>query len=436
MTNDLQNLQQQAKLPANKVDSKVVAQFFAANKKSMMAVLPKHVSADRMTRIALSALRTTPKLMQCTTESLMGAVLQLSQLGLEPNTMLGHAYLIPFNNRRQNRTDVQVIIGYKGLLDLARRSGQIEELHARAVYENDEFDYAYGLETVLVHRPAMSERGGIVAFYAVARLTGGGSVFEVMSVEAVDKIMQSSQGYKAGKKYNKPSIWETNYEEMGRKTVIRRLFKYLPVSIEIATAGAMQDVADAGGDQHIASALEGEYAVVPRDYEEPEENASTPATVEANTEQNTEAKPETENGDSIEAVKCDSNGEEFDPEHHMGPDVFNKDGSYRKKRVSRAKQKSEDPAPQMDPAPDQGEPAPQQNARVETGGSAAAATAGNTEASGNKEQSDEQLSSAQIMDMVHAAETSEELDKIWKDSTGLPMGQRAEIYDAIESRNL
>ena len=260
MTANLAELKKAAKLPAAKAGGGTVAKFFEHNKGAMEAVLPKHVSADRMTRIALTALRNTPGLMACTTESLMGAVMQCAQLGLEPNTILGSAYLIPFNNRRENRTDVQVIIGYKGLVDLARRSGQIVSISAHDVCDNDFFEFEYGLEEKLNHKPALNNRGAMIAVYAVAHLKGGGHVFEVLSREQIEEVMKNTQSK------GKYGPWKDHFVEMARKTVVRRLFKYLPVSIELNTALAMDAVADTGGDQHLESALKGEYEILPEDF--------------------------------------------------------------------------------------------------------------------------------------------------------------------------
>ncbi len=234
-----------------------VKQFFESQKGSMAAVLPKHVSTDRMLKIALGAMRTTPKLMNCRIESLMSAVVQCAQLGLEPNTPLGHAYLIPFENRKQGTTEVQVIMGYKGLIDLARRSGQIVSIAAHEVREHDEFDFAYGLEERLEHRPASGHRGEITHFYAVAKLVGGGHAFEVMGKADVDAIRDSTQTK------GKFGPWKDHYVEMGRKTALRRLFKYLPVSIELATASQI----DEQQEPDYSDVLEGEI-VAPEPIED------------------------------------------------------------------------------------------------------------------------------------------------------------------------
>ncbi|HEJ2443846.1 TPA: recombinase RecT, partial [Burkholderia multivorans] len=229
-------------------------------------------SPDRMLKIALGALRTTPKLMECTVESLMGAVVQCSQLGLEPNTPLGHAYLIPFEKKKKvggewvtEKVETQIVIGYKGLIDLARRSGQVVSIAAHAVHEHDHFDYAFGLDEKLEHKPAMSARGRVIAFYAVAKLVGGGHAFEVMSAEQVNEIRDASQNYKFARDKEK-TVWGQHYEEMGRKTVLRRLFKYLPVSIELASAAALDDVGASGRSQALDTVLDGDY-ITPTDDE-------------------------------------------------------------------------------------------------------------------------------------------------------------------------
>jgi len=241
-----------------------VKKFFESQKSTLLAVLPQHVSADRMLKIALGAMRTTPKLNSCTIESLFGAVVQCSQLGLEPNTPLGHAYLIPFDNRRSGKTEVQIVFGYKGLVDLARRSGQIISISAHEVCEHDEFEFEYGLDEKLAHRPAMLKpRGEVVAFYAVAKMVGGGHAFEVMSRQQVEEIRDASQNYKFAREKSQ-TVWGQHFVEMGRKTVLRRLVKYLPVSIELATAAVLDGKAEGGEAQDLGATLTGEFEIVER----------------------------------------------------------------------------------------------------------------------------------------------------------------------------
>lgn len=276
MTTSIQELRKTSKLPAKEAGIGNVKAFFESQKSVLLDVLPKHVSADRMLKIALGAMRTTPKLMQCTTESLFGAIVQCSQLGLEPNTPLGHAYLIPFEKRekRGNQwvtagTEVQIIFGYKGLIDLARRSGQIVSISAHEVYSKDHFTYQYGLDEKLEHRPAMGDRGEIIAFYAVAKLVGGGYAFEVMSRDQVDQIRDKAAEKNRAKRDNAGNLiisgpWADHYSEMGRKTVLRRLFKYLPISIELATAVALDNRAGAE-PQDLGAVLNGDYQVLDDD---------------------------------------------------------------------------------------------------------------------------------------------------------------------------
>jgi recombination protein RecT len=223
-------------------------------KQQMALALPRHVTADRLARIALTEVRKNPKLAQCDQTSFLGAVMQCAALGLEPGGALGHCYLIPFENRRANRTDVQFIVGYRGMIDLARRSGQIVSLEARAVYAKDKFEVELGLDSRIVHKPDWDaeDRGDITFVYAVAKLRDGGIQFDVMSRREIERVRNASAGYRVAeataKKYNKTpdSPWHSHFEEMAKKTVVRRLFKYLPVSIEIQRAVGLDEQAEIG----------------------------------------------------------------------------------------------------------------------------------------------------------------------------------------------
>lgn len=234
-------------------------------KAQMALALPKHVTADRLARIALTEVRKVPKLANCDQTSFLGAIMQCCALGLEPGGALGHCYLIPFENRRQNRTEVQFIVGYRGMIDLARRSGQILSIESRAVYDKDYFEVELGLNSSIVHRPDWnaSDRGPLTFVYAVAKLRDGGVQFDVMSRAEIEAIRDKSQGYVTAKRYAKDGVinspWATNFEEMAKKTVIRRLFKYLPVSIEIQRAVGLDEQADAGIQQDNPLVIEGSY---------------------------------------------------------------------------------------------------------------------------------------------------------------------------------
>lgn len=193
-----------------------------------------------MLRVVMTAVQNTPKLLECDRTSLYAAVTTCAQLGLEPDGVLGQAYLVPFKGR------VQFIPGYKGYLTLARNSGEVSSIQAYAVREGDEFSYSYGLEEHLHHVPAEdNEDSPITHFYAYAKFKDGGHVFEVLTRAKVDRIRDKSEGYQAFKANKiKSNPWHDHYEQMGRKTAIRRLANYLPMSVQ--RAAALDAAYDAG----------------------------------------------------------------------------------------------------------------------------------------------------------------------------------------------
>lgn len=186
--------------------------------------LPSVLTPERFTRITLSALSTNAKLAETTPQSFLGAMMTAAQLGLEPNTPLGQAYLIPYRNH--DVLECQFQLGYKGLIDLAYRSGEVSTIQAHVVYENDEFEYELGLEPKLRHVPAKSDRGNPVFFYAVFRTKEGGYGFDVMSVDDV-----RAHARKYSKAYSN-GPWQTNFEEMAKKTVLKRVLKYAPLKTD------------------------------------------------------------------------------------------------------------------------------------------------------------------------------------------------------------
>jgi recombination protein RecT len=212
--------------------------------------LPSHLTPDRMARIAMTELRKNPKLQECEPMSFIAAIMQASQLGLEPG-VLGSCYLIPFNNKQKGIVECTFMPGYRGFLDLARRSGQIISLVARAVYYNDTFEYEFGLKESLIHKPSMDDPGDLVAVYAVATLKDGGHQFDVMSKRQVDLIREGSQSRNNGP-------WVTHYEEMAKKTVLRKLFKWLPCSVEMQKVVSLDEQQEQGR-QDIKSAASEEF---------------------------------------------------------------------------------------------------------------------------------------------------------------------------------
>jgi recombination protein RecT len=203
----------------------------------------------------------TPKLLECDKRSFLSAVMTCAQLGLEPDGYLGQAYLIPFKGK------VQFIPGYKGLITLARNSGDVESLIAREVRANDIFGHwnerieAYELNMASpeppYHAPPKGkERGPVEYFYSVARFKDGGCQWEVMTLADVHMIRNRSAGWQSAVQYNKTdkSPWSTDEVEMGKKTLIRRIAKYLPMSVQKATR--VEDQHDRGGHAIIDAAGE------------------------------------------------------------------------------------------------------------------------------------------------------------------------------------
>ena len=204
--------------------------LFERSRGAIAQVVPRHLTADRILKVTLSATARTPKLLECSQTSILQSVMQAAQLGLEPGGPLGHAYLVPFKNK--GAMECTMIVGYKGLIDLARRSGQIDSIEARIVCERDKFKISYGLVQVLEHEPFMDGHPGkIVAVYAIARIKNSLPQVEMMTRDQVDAIMAMSKT--AG---NQDGPWAMHFDEMARKTVVRRICKYLPLSVELATA--------------------------------------------------------------------------------------------------------------------------------------------------------------------------------------------------------
>ena len=181
--------------------------------------LPKHLDADRVARLALTAVRKNPKLAECSPESFAGALLTAAALGLEPEVNQ-ECYLVPYRNKGQ--MECQLIVGYQGMAKLFYQSPLAANLDAQAVYEKDDFDFAYGLDPYLRHKPARGDRGKVVDYYACAKLTTGASAFVVLSAEEVKELRKGKVGSSGD--IPDPQHW------MERKTVLRQLVKLLPKS--------------------------------------------------------------------------------------------------------------------------------------------------------------------------------------------------------------
>lgn len=207
-----------------------IAELIKVMKPEIERALPEVITPERFTRMALSALNTTPKLAECSQMSFLSALMNAAQLGLEPNTPLGQAYLIPYKNK--SGLECQFQIGYKGLLDLAYRNPEMQIVQAHEVYENDEFDYELGMNPKLVHKPTLGDRGELRLFYGMFRMTNGGFGFEVMSKTAVEAYAREySQSYDSSF-----SPWQKNFIDMAKKTVIKKALKYAPLRTDFRRA--------------------------------------------------------------------------------------------------------------------------------------------------------------------------------------------------------
>lgn len=188
--------------------------------------LPSVITPERFTRMVFTALSTNPQLLNCTPGSFLGAMMNAAQLGLEPNTPLGQAYLIPYKNH--GVMECQFQLGYKGLIDLVYRSEEVTDIQAHEVYENDEFEYELGLDPKLKHIPALKGRGDVIMYYAVFHTKNGGYGFEVMSKDDVKAFAsKTSQAYASAY-----SPWKKYFDEMAKKTVLKKALKYAPIKTE------------------------------------------------------------------------------------------------------------------------------------------------------------------------------------------------------------
>ncbi len=195
----------------------------------IQAVIPKHLTPERLLKVIVSSIAKTPKLLECSQMSLLQAAIAMSELGLEPDAVRGLAYLVPYKGT------AQLIIGYRGFIELARRSGTLKQVEARVVRERDKLDVRFGLEPKFEHVPHLEgDAGAPKLVYAIARFSDGGEHIEIMTMSEVEAIRSRSRAATSGP-------WVTDYEEMAKKTVMRRLAKWLPLSPELAKAIEIDD---------------------------------------------------------------------------------------------------------------------------------------------------------------------------------------------------
>lgn len=219
---------------ANAVQNKAAPQqktlqtYIKSMEGEIAKALPSVITPERFTRMVLSAISSNKDLASVEPKSFLGAMMQAAQLGLEPNTPLGQAYIIPYKDHGTPKAQFQ--LGYKGMIDLAYRSGEVSIVDAQVVYENDDFSYELGLDPKLHHVPALKDRGAAIMVYAMFRTKSGGFGFQVMSM---DDVRQHASRF--SKAYSSSySPWATNFEEMAKKTVMKKALKYAPLKSDFA----------------------------------------------------------------------------------------------------------------------------------------------------------------------------------------------------------
>lgn len=260
----------------NTGEKKTMQAYIKSMEGEIKKALPSVITPERFTRMVLSAISTNPKLGSCTPSSFLGAMMSAAQLGLEPNTPLGQAYILPYQNK--GVLEAQFQLGYKGLIDLAYRSGEVELVQAHVVYEHDEFTCEFGLEPKLVHIPADRDRGNAIKVYAMFKTKSGGYGFEVMSM---DDVKLHAQKY--SKAYSSSfSPWATNFEEMAKKTVLKKCLKYAPLKSDfvkgiVSDGSVKNEVAEDMYDVPNVITYEGEYTIIDPETGEVEgaDNAET-----------------------------------------------------------------------------------------------------------------------------------------------------------------
>ncbi len=227
-------------LPAvNKV--RTIRDLLNQSKNQIAMALPKHLSPEKMLRVAMTSIQQNYLLLECDPKSLIGAIMEASQLGLFPDGVLGHAYLIPYWNKKKKIYEAQLQIGYRGFLELAYRSQRITKIYAQVVYEGEKHEVELGLYPKLVHIPSLpnGEKREIVAAYAVVCFKDAEPDFEWLWKEEIEKVRRTSKAADDGP-------WVTHYEEMAKKTAIRRLAKRLPLSTELQRAAVMDEYTELG----------------------------------------------------------------------------------------------------------------------------------------------------------------------------------------------
>lgn len=214
-------------------------------KGAIAAVLPTHMTPERLIKISLVAASRSPALLACSPDSIFSSLMDASQLGLEPFTGLNLSYIIPYKNGRTGVSEAKFIPSYRGMLELARRSGQIKSIDSDIIYEHDKWEIEKGLTPKLVHIPNFTckDRGKALLVYSIAKFKDDGYQFNIMTIDQIEKIRSKSKSANSGP-------WVDFWEEMAKKSCLKSLLKLCPMGVELAKAIA-KDNAVESGDEHV-----------------------------------------------------------------------------------------------------------------------------------------------------------------------------------------
>jgi len=225
-----------------------IREYILGNRIQITAALPKHIKTEQFLRVCMTAMSKNPTLYDCTPRSIFGSMLQLAQVGLEPD-LLGQAWLIPFRNNKKEITEVQIIFGYQGLADLATRDGRVKYITTGMVYAKDQWSYSYGSGEAETYTHVPSEEddpGPPRCVYAKAKFSSGDERFVVLLPREVREHAKHSMAYRTNS-----GPWKTHPEPMWRKTAVLVLCKLLPKSVELATAVQLESMDEAGLSQNL-----------------------------------------------------------------------------------------------------------------------------------------------------------------------------------------
>lgn len=209
-------------------------------RQEIAAALPRHVKPERFQRVLLTSVINDNRLLEVEPIKVVKAALKIAPLGLFTDPLLGEAVLV-----KDGTGEVQVRVMYRGLLKLARQSGEVAAAYAHEVCQNDKVTVSLGTGKALIHEPSIIDRGDVIAYYACVKYRDGEVDFEIMTVPEINKIRDKSDGWKAFRAQRiKDTPWNSSFEEMAKKTVLRRLLKRVPASPDLAEAMRLEEAGD------------------------------------------------------------------------------------------------------------------------------------------------------------------------------------------------